>query len=75
MYEWSSIDWRKLERNAYKLQKRIYRASERGDVKLVRRLQRLLTKSWAAKAISVRRVSQDNRGSAARWRADSSRLE
>ncbi|MGC1307840.1 MAG: group II intron reverse transcriptase/maturase [Phormidesmis sp.] len=62
MYEWSSIDWHKLERNAYKLQKRIYRASERGDVKLVRRLQRLLTKSWAAKAISVRRVSQDNRG-------------
>lgn len=62
MYEWSSLNWRKLERSAYKLQKRIYRASERGDVKLVRRLQRLLTKSWAAKAISVRRVSQDNRG-------------
>jgi RNA-directed DNA polymerase len=62
MYEWSHIDWRKLERNAYKLQKRIYRASKRGDVKLVRRLQRLLTKSQAAKAISVRRVSQDNQG-------------
>lgn len=62
MYEWSRIDWRKLERNAYKLQKRIYQTSKRGDVKLVRRLQRLLTKSWTAKAIAVRRVSQDNQG-------------
>ena len=35
MYEWSDIPWRKLERNVYKLQKRIYKASRRGDVKLL----------------------------------------
>ena len=62
MYEWGGINWRKLERNVFKLQKRIYQASSRGDVKLVRRLQKLLISSWAARALSVRRVTQDNQG-------------
>jgi RNA-directed DNA polymerase len=62
MYEWKDINWRKLERIIFKLQKRIYKASNRGDVKLVRRLQKLLIKSWAARAASVRRVTQDNQG-------------
>ena len=62
MYEWGDIPWRKLEKNIYKLQKRIYKASRRGDVKLVHRLQKLLIKSWSAKCLSVRRVTQDNKG-------------
>ena len=62
MYEWSDINWRKLERNVFKLQKRIYQASSRGDVKLVRKLQKLLISSWSARALSVRRVTQDNQG-------------
>lgn len=62
MVEWHSIKWRKLERRVYKLQKRIYQASNRGDVKAVRRLQKTLMKSWSARALSVRRVTQDNTG-------------
>ena len=62
MYEWNQIPWRKLERRTFKLQNRIYRASNRGDVKLVRRLQKLWMKSWSAKCIAVRRVTQDNQG-------------
>ena len=62
MYELSDINWRKLERIVFKLQKRIYQASNRGDVKLVRRLQKLLISSWSARALSVRRVTQDNQG-------------
>ena len=62
MYKWSDIPWRKLEKNVYKLQKRIFKASRRGNVKLVRRLQKLLIKSWAAKCLAVRRVTQDNQG-------------
>lgn len=62
MYKWSEIPWQKLERNIYKLQKRIYKASCCGNVKLVHRLQRLLIKSWSAKCIAVRRVTQDNQG-------------
>lgn len=60
--EWNNINWQKLERQLFKLQKRIYRASNRGDVKTVRRLQKTLMSSWKAKALAVRRVTQDNRG-------------
>jgi hypothetical protein len=46
----------------FKLQKRIYKASQAGDIRRVHQLQRLLLKSRAAKLLAVRRVSQDNRG-------------
>lgn len=62
MYKWNDIPWQKLERNVFKIQKRIYQASRCGNVKLVHRLQRLLIKSWSAKALAVRRVTQDNQG-------------
>jgi RNA-directed DNA polymerase len=62
MYEWKDINWRKAERCVFKLQKRIFKASQRGDVKLVHKLPRLILKSWYAKLIAVRRVSQDNQG-------------
>jgi RNA-directed DNA polymerase len=60
--EWNTIPWRKLERRVFKLQKRIYKASQRGDVKAVRKLQKTLLHSWSAKCLAVRRVTQDNRG-------------
>ncbi|PMB38408.1 group II intron reverse transcriptase/maturase [Fischerella thermalis CCMEE 5319] len=62
MYEWNTIPWRKLERNVFKLQRRIYQASKRGDSRQVKRLQRLLIKSWSAKTLAVRKVTQDNTG-------------
>lgn len=60
--EWQNIPWRKLERSVYKLQKRIYRASSRGDILTVHKLQRLMVNSWSAKCLAVRRVTQDNQG-------------
>ena len=60
--EWNKVDWRKLEIRVYKLQKRILRASSRGDVKAVRRLQKTLMRSTSGKMLSVRRVTQDNQG-------------
>jgi RNA-directed DNA polymerase len=62
MYKWQEIPWRKLERKVFKLQKRIFQAASRGDNKKVRKLQRLLLNSWAAKCLAVRKVTQDNRG-------------
>ncbi|HEY9674762.1 MAG TPA: group II intron reverse transcriptase/maturase [Waterburya sp.] len=62
MVEWRHINWRKLEQRVFKLQKRIYQASQRGDVKTVRRLQKTLMKSWSARCLAVRRVTQDNQG-------------
>lgn len=60
--EWKDFDWQKLERRVFKLQKRIYQASQRGNVHAIRRLQKTLMKSWSAKALAVRRVTQDNQG-------------
>lgn len=63
MYKWNSwqdIDWKTVERQVFKLQKRIYKASKSGNVKLVHKLQRLLTKSHYGKLWATRRVTQDN---------------
>lgn len=61
-YEWKELDWKTIQHSIFKLQKRIYQASLRGDVELVHKLQRLLVKSKAASLLAVRRVSQDNQG-------------
>src|SRR4029450_6902166 len=60
--EWSTIPWRKLERYIFRLQKRIYRAKQRGDTRAVRGLKRVLKRSKAATTLAVRQVTQDNRG-------------
>jgi RNA-directed DNA polymerase len=62
MYEWKDLPWRKIERNVFKLQKRIYQAASRGDTKAVHRLQRLLMRSWSAKCLATRKITQDNQG-------------
>ena len=60
--EWREINWSKVERRVFKLQKRIYKASQRGDVIAVRKLQKTLIKSWYGRLLAVRRVSQSNQG-------------
>src|SRR5262245_48399034 len=62
IYEWNTIPWPKAERAVFKLQKRIYQASSRGERKAVHQLQRLLMRSWWACLLAVRRVTQDNQG-------------
>ena len=62
MDEWNELPWKQFERQVFKLQSQIYRASQRGDVKTLHRLQKLVMKSWAARCLAVRRVSQDNQG-------------
>ncbi len=60
--EWRQTDWKSVERRVFRLQKRIYQAKRRGDVRTVRGLQKLLLKSWSARLLAVRRVTQDNQG-------------
>jgi RNA-directed DNA polymerase len=59
---WNTIPWKRLQRTVFKLQKRIYRASRRGDVTAVRKLQRLLIRSRSARLLAVRKVTQENQG-------------
>ena len=60
--DWSTLPWAEFQRNVFRLQKRIYQASLRGDFKCVHNLQRLLLRSYSARCIAVRQVSQENRG-------------
>jgi N-terminal domain of reverse transcriptase len=59
---WQDIPWKKVQRHVFRLQKRMYRATQRGDVRTAHKLQKLLVKSWYARLLAVRRISQDNRG-------------
>lgn len=58
----TTIPWHTLEARVFRLQKRIFRAQRRGNVQAAHNLQRLLMKSWSARALAVRRVTQDNQG-------------
>ena len=60
--KWKDIDWKQVEIRVFKLQKLIYRASSRGEISKMRKYQKLLTKSYYARLLAVRRVTQDNRG-------------
>ncbi len=59
---WNKLPWRKLEKHCFRIQKRIYQASQRGNTRAVHKLQKLLLKSEAARLLAVRRVTQDNQG-------------
>jgi RNA-directed DNA polymerase len=59
---WNRLPWRKLEKHCFRIQKRIYQASQRGNTRAVQKLQKLLMKSEAARLVAVRRVTQENQG-------------
>src|SRR5438046_5614984 len=59
---WRKLPWRTFEQHVYRLQKRIFRAEQRGNQRAVHKLQKLLMKSRAARLLAVRRVTQDNQG-------------
>ncbi len=60
--DWFTLPWKTIHCNVHRLQRRIYQAARRNDVKQVHNLQRLLLHSWSARCLAVRKVTQDNRG-------------
>jgi RNA-directed DNA polymerase len=59
---WNALPWKRCQRQVFTLQKRLYRATRRGDVTTGPTLQRLLLKSRAARLLAVRQVSQEHHG-------------
>lgn len=57
--EWHAIDWRLVQRNVRTMQKRIAKATREGDWRRVKALQRSLTHSFSARALAVRRVTEN----------------
>lgn len=60
--KWKSIPWRKLRKIVFRLQVRIFKAQKNGNALLVRKLQKLLLSSRAAKLLAIRQVTQLNVG-------------
>jgi RNA-directed DNA polymerase len=58
--DWHAIDWRAADRNVRRLQARIAQAVIAGKRGKVKALQRLLTHSFSAKAVAVRRVTENH---------------
>jgi RNA-directed DNA polymerase len=59
--QWNNINWKEVEEHINRLQTRIAKAVKDGTWYLVKRLQYLLTNSFYAKLLAVRKVNQ-NRG-------------
>jgi RNA-directed DNA polymerase len=61
-FDWRQVDWRRAERNVRRLRQRIFTASKAGDLRRVRRLQKLMLRSRSNTLVSVRRVTERNAG-------------
>ena len=59
---WRQVDWRQVETDVRRLRQRIFTASQAGDLKRVRSLQKLMLRSRANTLVSVRRVTERNAG-------------
>ncbi len=77
--DWKSIDWTSIEKQVRRLQVRIAKAVQASKHRQATALQWLLTHSWAAKLLAVRRVTT-NRGAKTPgvdnviWRTDRQKL-
>ena len=60
--DWSQVNWRTVYRRVEKLRHRIFRATKEGDYRRVRSLQKLMLRSYANTLVSVRQVTQLNKG-------------
>ncbi|MFI3249937.1 MAG: group II intron reverse transcriptase/maturase [Eubacteriales bacterium] len=56
-FQWNNIDWKRAEVEVNRLQVRIAKATEKKNWNAVKRLQYLLTHSYYAKALAVRKVT------------------
>lgn len=59
---WQEVEWQSVTESVQQLRQRIYVASEKGNLKTVSRLQKLMLRSRANWLLSIRRVTQINEG-------------
>ncbi len=57
--DWHSINWRQVEREVNRLQSRIVEAEKTGNHRKVRALQHILTSSYSAAALAVKKVTEN----------------
>src|SRR5215475_5887092 len=57
--DWRSINWKRANCNVRRLQRRIVQAQQQGRKRKVRALQFILTRSYSARCLAVRRVVEN----------------
>ena len=62
--DWDAVDWRFHQEQVRRLRQRIFKATQDGDLKRVRNLQKLMLRSRSNTLVSVRQVAQRNAGRA-----------
>ncbi|NOW82530.1 RNA-directed DNA polymerase [Clostridium beijerinckii] len=62
IYDWNSINWKKIYKYVKKLRQRIFHAEQLGQTRKVRKLQRLMIRSKANLLLSIKKVTQINKG-------------
>ncbi|MFJ9752773.1 reverse transcriptase N-terminal domain-containing protein, partial [Streptomyces chartreusis] len=62
LLDWHGIDWAECEENVRRLRQRIFKATQDGDLKKVRNLQKLMLRSRSNTLVSVKRVTQQSSG-------------
>ena len=62
LQHWTSIHWGQVKQRVRNLRQRIYRATQNGQWNRVRSLMKLMLRSHSNLLLSVRRVTQENRG-------------
>jgi RNA-directed DNA polymerase len=59
---WKNLPWRKFDRELFRLQHRIYKATRRGNIRSIHKLQSLVLGSESSRYLAVRQVTQLNLG-------------
>ncbi|MBW4607337.1 MAG: reverse transcriptase N-terminal domain-containing protein [Hassallia sp. WJT32-NPBG1] len=59
---WKALPWKRFRRNLFNLQKRVFKAIQAGDMRKTRFLQKLILKSFSARFLAIRQVTQLNAG-------------
>lgn len=59
---WESLNWKNITKYVRRLRQRIFRAEQLGQKRKVKRLQRLMIRSKANLLLSIKRVTQINKG-------------
>lgn len=57
--QWHDINWRRVEQNVRGMQVRIAKATQESDWRRVKALQRMLTRTFSARALAVKRVTEN----------------
>jgi RNA-directed DNA polymerase len=59
---WKNLPWKQARKNLFRLQKRVFKAVRAGDLRKAKSLQKLILKSFSARILAIRQVTQLNAG-------------